>query len=104
MVDRRVDEMIERGLVEEVENLLKMGYHLNLPAMTGIGYRQVGKFLKGEMTLEDVRQNIKTETHRFIRHQYAWFRLKDEKIHWFDITRQSYSEIEELIAEFVRSE
>jgi tRNA dimethylallyltransferase len=104
VVDRRVDEMIERGLVEEVENLLKMGYHLNLPAMSGIGYTQVGKFLKGEMTLEDVRQNMKTETHRFIRHQYAWFRLKDEKIHWFDIIRQAYSEIEELIAKFDKSE
>jgi tRNA dimethylallyltransferase len=104
MVDRRVDEMIERGLVEEVENLLKMGYHLNLPAMSGIGYRQIGEFLKGEMTLEDVRQNIKTETHRFIRHQYAWFRLKDEKIHWFDITRQAHSEIEELIVRFDKSE
>jgi len=104
IVDRRVDEMMERGFVKEVENLLKMGYHVNLPAMSGIGYRHIGEFLKGTISLEDARQSIKTETHRFIRHQYAWFRLNDKKIHWFDITHQAYSEIEKVTAEFVKSE
>ncbi len=102
MVDRRVDEMIERGLVIEVENLLKMGYDFKLPAMSGIGYRQVGQFLKGEMTLEGARRKIKTETHRFIRHQYAWFRLTDDRIHWFDIERQEDIEIERALVEFLR--
>ena len=102
MVDQRVDEMIERGLVNEVENLLKMGYDFNLPAMSGIGYRQVGQFLKGEMTLEDAGRKIKTETHRFIRHQYAWFRLSDENIHWFDIEHQEDTEIERTLAEYLR--
>ena len=56
--------MIERGLVAEVENLLKMGYDLSLPAMSGIGYRQIGQFLKGELTLAVAKQQIKSETHR----------------------------------------
>jgi len=102
-VDQRVDEMTERGLVAEVENLLKMGYDLNLSAMSGIGYRQIGQFLKGELTLAAAKQQIKSETHRFVRHQYAWFRLKDERIRWFDIQRQEDSEIERMLAEFIKS-
>lgn len=102
MVDKRVDRMIEQGLVAEVENLLKMGYDLNLPAMSGIGYRQIGQYLAGELTLEDARQKIKVETHRFIRHQYAWFRLKDEKIHWFSAMRPDDTEIERALTEFVK--
>lgn len=99
MVDKRVDEMMERGFVDEVENLLKMGYDLNLPAMSSIGYRQIGQYLRGKLTLEDARQQIKSETHRFIRHQYAWFRLTDKRIHWFDIGHQENSEIERALAD-----
>jgi len=104
IVDRRVDEMIERGFIQEVEKLLKMGYSLNLPSLSGIGYRQIGQFLKGEMTLETATQKIKTETHRFIRHQYAWFRLTDERIHWFDIGRMKDPEIEKTLSGFLKSE
>ncbi|MHB8105517.1 MAG: tRNA (adenosine(37)-N6)-dimethylallyltransferase MiaA, partial [Dehalococcoidales bacterium] len=75
IVDQREDGMIERGLIHEVENLIKMGYDFSLSSMSGIGYRQIGQFLSGELTLETAIQKIKTETHRFIRHQYAWFRL-----------------------------
>jgi tRNA dimethylallyltransferase len=102
MVDERVDMMIEQGLVDEVENLLKMGYDLNLPAMSGIGYRQIGQYLAGELTMQDARQKIKVETHRFIRHQYAWFRLKDEKIHWFNVVRPDDTEIERALTEFMK--
>jgi tRNA dimethylallyltransferase len=101
IVDQRVDSMIERGLVQEVETLLKMGNDFNLPSMSGIGYRQIGQFLKGELTLEAAIQKVKTETHRFIRHQYAWFRLSDENIHWFDIESTKDSDIEKTLKEFL---
>jgi tRNA dimethylallyltransferase len=84
-IDLRVDGMIAQGLVAEVEGLLGMGYHLGLPAMSGMGYGQIGRFLKGELTLDAAIQQIKSETHRFARHQYAWFQLKDSRIRWFDI-------------------
>ncbi len=103
-IDQRVDEMVVRGLVTEVENLLKMGYDCNLPAMSGIGYRQIRQHLKGEMTLAAAKQQIKSETHRFVRHQYAWFRLKDTRIHWFDLQHQEDAEIESTLAEFLKSE
>jgi tRNA dimethylallyltransferase len=104
IVDRRVDEMFDQGLVREVENLQKMGYDFSLPSMSGIGYRQVGQFLRGELMLEAAKQKIKTETHRFIRHQYAWFKLTDEKIHWFDTGRKDDSAIEKMLAEFLKTE
>jgi len=83
-IDWRVDKMIQSGLVEEVEQLLKKGYSTSLPSMSGIGYRQIGQFLQGEMTLPQAIDKIKYETHRLARHQYAWFRLSDSRIHWFD--------------------
>jgi len=104
IVDRRVDEMFARGLVAEVENLLKMGYDFNLPAMSGIGYRQVGQYLRGELSLDEVRHKVKMETHRLIRHQYAWFRLKDEAISWFDVASPVNTDIEEAVSRFLRAD
>ncbi|MFC1847393.1 tRNA (adenosine(37)-N6)-dimethylallyltransferase MiaA [Chloroflexota bacterium] len=100
-VDLRVDEMIERGLVDEVGKLVNMGYDFNLPAMSGIGYKQIGMFLSGEITLDSAMQQIKFETHRFVRHQYSWFRLKDDRIRWFDIQGEVEPEIKEQVAGFI---
>jgi len=101
-IDLRVDEMITQGLVEEVKRLVNMGYDLNLPAMSGIGYKQIGLYLKGELTLGAAIQQIKSETHRFVRHQYNWFRLKDDRIQWFNIQSKMDSEITTLLAKFIR--
>jgi tRNA dimethylallyltransferase len=92
-IDRRVNEMIERGLVEEVRHLLDRGYDANLPAMSGIGYKQIVQFLNGELTLEAAIQRIKFESHRLVRHQYSWFRPKDDRIRWFDINKDRKAEI-----------
>ncbi len=83
-IDRRVDQMIAAGLVDEVEALLERGYDASLPSMSGIGYRQIVRFLQGEMTLVEASDKMKVETHRLARHQYAWFRLADERIRWLD--------------------
>ena len=83
-IDWRVDDMIRKGLVEEVQQLLKKGYGPSLPSMSGIGYKQIDQFLRGEMTLPEAIDKIKYETHRLARHQYAWFRLSDNRIRWFD--------------------
>jgi len=103
-IDLRVDEMIKRGLVDEVEKLVNWGYGFNLPAMSGIGYKQIGMFLRGELTLAAAIQQIKFETHRLVRHQYTWFRLKDDRIKWFDIQSRVDSQIIPPLAKFVREE
>ncbi len=84
MIDWRVDRMIQRGLAEEVEQLLKKGYSPSLPSMSGIGYKQMIQFLRNEITLPEAIDRIKYETHRLARHQYAWFRPGDSRIHWFN--------------------
>jgi tRNA dimethylallyltransferase len=101
-VDERVDNMLKQGFVEEVSSLQKMGYNLSLPSMSSIGYREIGLYLSGEMTLEETIYKIKTGTHRFIRHQYAWFRLKDERIKWFDIGKAREGEITSAVDEFLK--
>ena len=103
-IDLRVDRMIEQGLVEEVEKLVSMGYNFNLPAMSGIGYKQIGMFLRNELTLASAIEQIKFETHRFVRHQYSWFHLKDDRIQWFDIQCKVESQITTPLAKFIRDE
>jgi tRNA dimethylallyltransferase len=99
-IDARVDNMIEQGLVEEVKKLMNMGYGLNLPAMSGIGYRQIGMYLEGGMTLETAIQQIKFESHRFVRQQYNWFSPKDDRIRWFDMGGRAGEEIAALVAKY----
>ena len=101
-IDLRIDEMITQGLVEEVKKLVNMGYDLNLPAMSGIGYKQIGLYLKEKLTLGAAILQIKSETHRFVRHQYGWFWLKDDRIQWFNIQSKMDSEITTLLAEFIK--
>jgi len=100
-IDLRIDKMIEQGLVTEVEKLVNMGYDFNLPAMSSIGYRQIGQFLNGELTLANAMQQIKFETHRFVRHQYTWFQLKDDRIKWFDIQSSVDSAITALVSKLI---
>lgn len=102
-IDARVDNMIARGLVDEVKGLIKVGYGLELPSMSGIGYRQVGLCLSGELDLDDAIRQTKTESHRLVRQQYNWFKLKDDRIRWFDIEAEPHAEIARLVADFVRA-
>jgi len=101
-IDERADEMIKRGLVEEVRELLKKGYSPLLPSMSGVGYRQAVELIRGEMTLLEAVDKMKHETHRLARHQYAWFRLNDSRIHWFGVTetgaRASVVDMDEIKA------
>jgi len=102
-IDLRVDEMLAHGLVDEVRKLVQMGYGFNLPAMSGVGYRQIGLHLRGELSLTEAIQQIKYETHRFVRHQYNWFRLSDKRICWFDTKGEVESIINAKVAEFLSS-
>ncbi len=74
----------------------------DLTAMSGIGYKQMAMFLRGELTLPAAIQQIKFETHRFVRRQYNWFQLNDDRIHWSDIQNEPGLEITELVAKFIK--
>lgn len=92
MIDERVDRMIHTGLKEEVEELLRLGYSPDLPSMSGIGYRQIIRYLKGKCSLSEAIISIKNDSHRLVRMQYNWFSLHDTRIKWFDITQPDYTD------------
>jgi tRNA dimethylallyltransferase len=99
-IDRRIEKMMERGLVAEVKELIEAGYGWDKPAMSGLGYRQIGQFLRGEVSLEEAVALIKKETRRFVRQQYNWFRLDDPRLHWFELKEdgaETYEAIQDLV-------
>ena len=83
-IDARVERMIADGLVDEAARLAAAGYDWRLPAMTGLGYAQIGQYLRGEASLEEAIARIKRDTRRFVQQQYNWFRLDDPVIRWVD--------------------
>lgn len=81
--DARVEAMLAAGLVAEVERLVARGYAWSLPALSSLGYAQIGAYLRGEMTLPAAVQRLQWDTHGFIRKQLIWFR-PDTRIRWLD--------------------
>ena len=100
-IDRRVDKMINDGLIEEVQSLVEKGYSFDLPSMSSLGYRQIGSYLKNEISIIEAIQQMKYNTHRFARHQYAWFKLADKTIKWFDIGEPINKRAENLVQGFL---
>ena len=82
-IDKRVDSMIESGLVQEVEKLLDRGFREGITAPQAIGYKEIVAALDGEITIDEAISLIKTSTHRYAKRQRTWFR-KDKRIHWID--------------------
>ena len=83
-IDDRVDEMLASGLLEEVRELASKGYHLGQAPLSSPGYRELGQYLDGEISLDEAVQRTKFQTHRLVRRQYTWFKLRDKRIKWLD--------------------
>lgn len=101
--DARIERMIAAGWVDEVRSLVARGYSLDLPALSALGYREMGTYLKGELALADAIALIKRHTRRFIRHQYAWFGTHDPRLHWFDARDPCLDGLWELTRSFLRA-
>ncbi len=95
--DRRLDHMMEAGLVEEVRELWEAGYDWGLPAMSAVGYAEFEGYFEGEATLEEVVAEIRRGLRRLIRHQYSWFSLDDADIRWFDVAETTHEEVERVV-------
>lgn len=105
-INIRVDKMIESGLIEEVNGIMRRGYDPSLPALQGIGYKQLIAYLSGNSTetLEETIELIKRETRRFAKRQITWFK-RDKRIHWIDITQfATQKDIAEHIAQSIYKE
>ncbi|MFA5127874.1 MAG: tRNA (adenosine(37)-N6)-dimethylallyltransferase MiaA [Patescibacteria group bacterium] len=94
-INARVDQQIKDGLVEEVKNLAKK-YSWELPAMSGIGYKQIGLFLRGEINLPEAIEMIKRDTRQYAKRQMTWFK-RDDHINWIN----DATEAEELAKKFI---
>ncbi len=92
-IDARVDAMIAAGLVDEVRSLLARGYSSRLPALSGLGYRQIIRYLAGELSLAEAVQEIKRQTRRFVHQQQTWFRPDDPRIRWYDLSITSHAQV-----------
>ncbi len=85
-INRRAARLITEGLVDEVTNLLKMGYTPDLPSMKGIGYKEIIGFLNGEYDLFDARELIQKNTRHYAKRQYTWLKRYDF-VTWIDIKK-----------------
>lgn len=85
-INRRVDKLMEEGLLKEVKHLLAMGYNHDTPAMKGIGYKELLSYLDGKSTLEEAVNDIKTNTRHYAKRQLTWFK-RYENAHWVEIKK-----------------
>lgn len=98
-VDARIEAMFARGLLDEVQSLIEKGYSPDLPSMSAIGYREAAAVLRGEMTIEEAKTQMKRLTRIFVRRQANWFKETDPAIRWFEVGRVSVEEIAQFIRE-----
>ena len=99
--DERVDAMLAAGWLEEVRTLLEH-YSPELPALSGLGYRELAEHLAGRSSLAEAVALTKRRTRQFIKRQLTWFR-RDPLIEWFDITQAGWiAQAVELVGEFWR--
>ncbi len=86
-IERRVDEMISQGFLEEVRKILEMGYSKELNSLNTVGYKELIDFIENKITFEEAIHLIKRNTKRYAKRQMTWFK-SDQRIKWFDIESQ----------------
>ncbi|MGL4913360.1 MAG: tRNA (adenosine(37)-N6)-dimethylallyltransferase MiaA [Romboutsia sp.] len=91
-INKRVDIMMEGGLIEEVKKLLQMGYTKDIISMQGIGYKEIVKYLDGEYLLDEAIEIIKRDSRRYAKRQLTWFR-RYEDAKWFNLDEYDNKEI-----------
>jgi len=98
-IDKRVDAMINEGLVSEVQSLLSRGYCPELKSMGAIGYREICEYLAGKMTLPEAVDLTKQNTRHYAKRQVTWFK-KDSTIKWLEYP-ESFANISNLVIDFI---
>ncbi|MFA3781434.1 tRNA (adenosine(37)-N6)-dimethylallyltransferase MiaA [Melioribacteraceae bacterium 4301-Me] len=83
-IEKRVDKMIQAGLVEEVKNILSMGYSKELNSLNTVGYKEIISYLEGQISMDRTVELIKRNTRRFAKRQLTWFNA-DKRIIWYNV-------------------
>ena len=99
-IDRRVDEMMENGLVKEVQKLKDMGCRREVTSMQGLGYKEILSFLDGEIPLDEAVRILKRDTRHFAKRQLTWFR-RESNVVWVDKDKFAFND--EKILEYMLS-
>lgn len=95
-IEQRVDQMLLDGFMEEVHMLQEKGYDRKLPALQGLGYKQLMRVADGEAEYYTSVEDVKRETRRFAKRQWTWFR-RDSRICWFDAECESAEKLAQRI-------
>ncbi|MEE1031473.1 MAG: tRNA (adenosine(37)-N6)-dimethylallyltransferase MiaA [Ruminococcus sp.] len=90
-IDKRIDEMLEEGLIEEVQKLKDMGYHKGMVSMQGLGYKEILSYLDGTWSLEEAVYVLKRDTRHFAKRQITWFK-REKQVEWFNKPDYDYNE------------
>ena len=98
-IDKRVDIMVDMGLVEEVENLYKKG--ISSTAIQGLGYKEIIEYLDKKITLQESIEKIKQETRRYAKRQMTWFK-RDKSVVW--LNAENKDEVVKYICQSIREE
>ena len=97
-IEKRVDIMLESGLVDEVKALHNKGYTKDMVSMQGLGYKEILDYLNGEITLERAIYLIKRDTRHFAKRQLTWFR-REKTVIW--VNKQEFGYDNQLILEYI---
>ncbi|MBE5969561.1 MAG: tRNA (adenosine(37)-N6)-dimethylallyltransferase MiaA [Lachnospiraceae bacterium] len=98
-INKRVDIMHNKGIIDEVANLKSLGYSRNLTSMQGIGYKEIYAFLDGECSEDEAFDKIKQNTRHFAKRQLTWFRREKcvEMLEYEDFSNDSAILLDEMI-------
>ncbi|MCP3875864.1 MAG: tRNA (adenosine(37)-N6)-dimethylallyltransferase MiaA [Desulfobacteraceae bacterium] len=97
-INRRVDIMLDQGLLKEVTTLIENGYSLDLKPMQSIGYKHMGMFINNEVDWQEAVRLLKRDTRRYAKRQFTWFN-KDKEINWF--MPSQFDKAQKLIKDFL---
>jgi tRNA dimethylallyltransferase len=97
-IHQRIDQQLARGLVAEVRALLDAGYATSLPALQGLGYKEIVLHLKGRLSLVQARSLLQRNTRRYAKRQLTWIRA-DPRHCWLDVE----DDPAEVVAERIRA-
>lgn len=95
-IDKRVDEMVAAGLIDEVASLLERGIDPSMPSMQGLGYKEIAAYLRGDCGRDEAISLLKLHTRQFAKRQYTWFRA-DGRVRWIDVTGMAAEEVSGII-------
>ncbi len=97
-IDARIEAMFQNGFLQEVQTLLNTGYDPSLPSLSAIGYREAAAVLRGEMSEEEAKAQMRRLTRIFVRRQANWFKEGDSQIRWFEAGENASAQVKAYLA------